>query len=104
MLTCFKVLLTSATESVITQSSRTAGALMHASVLLALKHSSDIASLLGLCHWAAHQNKFGEILRALLAWETYVYIAIASEIDHKEKLNKQYKFIVNITIPKVPKE
>ena len=35
MLTCLKVLLTSATESVITQSSGTAGALMHVSVLLA---------------------------------------------------------------------
>ena len=39
MLTCLKVLLTSATESVITQSSRTAGALVHASVLLASKAS-----------------------------------------------------------------
>ena len=34
---CLKVLLTSVTESVITQSFRTAGALMHGSVLLASK-------------------------------------------------------------------
>ena len=27
--------------------------------------------------------------RALLAWETYVYIAKASEIDNKQKWNKQ---------------
>jgi hypothetical protein len=26
---------------------------------------------------------------ALLAWETYVYIAKASKIDNKQKLNKQ---------------
>ena len=37
MLTYLKVLLTSAAESVITQSSGTAGALMHVSVLLASK-------------------------------------------------------------------
>ena len=37
MLTCLNVLLTSATESVITQLSGTADALMHASVLLASK-------------------------------------------------------------------
>ena len=35
LLTCLKVLLTSATEIVVTQSSGTADALMHASVLLA---------------------------------------------------------------------
>jgi hypothetical protein len=39
MLTCLKVLLTSATERVITQSSGTAGALMHASVLFPLKRA-----------------------------------------------------------------
>ena len=39
MLTCLKVLLTSATESVITQLSGTADALMHASVLLASKRA-----------------------------------------------------------------
>ena len=37
MLTCLKVLLTCVTERVITQSSGTADALMHASVLLASK-------------------------------------------------------------------
>jgi hypothetical protein len=29
------------------------------------------------------------IQMALLAWETYVYIAKASKIDNKQKLNKQ---------------
>ena len=44
MLTCLKVLFTSANESVITQSSRTAGALVHASVLLASMSRSDLSS------------------------------------------------------------
>ena len=39
MLTYLKVLFTLATESVITQSSRTAGAVLHASVLLASKRA-----------------------------------------------------------------
>ena len=39
MLTCLKVLLTSVMESVITQSSATAGALMHGSVLLTSKRA-----------------------------------------------------------------
>ena len=40
---------------------------------------------------------------ALLTWETYVYIAKASEMD-KQKWNKQQKWTVNITLTKVPKE
>jgi hypothetical protein len=47
MLTCLKVLLTLATESVITQSSGTAGALMHASVLLASKRAKKAFSSSG---------------------------------------------------------
>ena len=47
MLTCLNVLLTSAAESVITQSSRTAGALMHVSVLLASKRAYKLLSLSG---------------------------------------------------------
>ena len=43
-------LTTSATECEIRQSSRTAGALMHGSVLLASRH---LARLVGLYHWAA---------------------------------------------------
>ena len=39
MLTCLKVLLTSAVESVVTQSSGTADVLMHDSVLLASKRA-----------------------------------------------------------------
>ena len=47
MLTCFKVLFTSATESVITQSFKTAGALVHASVLLASKRALKAFSSFG---------------------------------------------------------
>ena len=39
-------------------------------------------------------------VRALLAWETYVYIAKAREMDDKQK----HFFTVNITLTKVPKE
>ena len=37
--------------------------------------------------------------KGLLAWETYVNIAKASEVD-----NKQYQFTVNITLTEVSKE
>ena len=47
MLTCLRVLLTLAMESKITQSSRTAGALMRGSVLLASKKVSKAFSSLG---------------------------------------------------------
>jgi hypothetical protein len=47
MLTCFKIMLTSATESVMTQLSGKAGALMPASVLLASKEAFKAFSLSG---------------------------------------------------------
>ena len=40
---------------------------------------------------------------ALLAWETYVNIDKASEVDNKQKWNKQYKWTVNITLIEVSK-
>ena len=43
--------------------------------------------LLSLSPWLS----LSSIQRALLAWETYDYIAKASEIDHKQKGNKQSK-------------
>jgi hypothetical protein len=51
VLICLKVLFTSATKSEITQSSWTAGALIHGSVF---RLSNHLAHLGGLHHWATH--------------------------------------------------
>ena len=52
-----------------------------------LTGETEHSTLMGNSFLISHLflSKFNFNLRALLAWETYVYIAKASEVDNKEK-------------------
>jgi hypothetical protein len=49
----------------------------------------EVNNALGLSTWQHRQSSLYSIQKALLAGETYVYIAKASELDNKQTWNKQ---------------
>ena len=79
-------------------------------VVAFVRRSADLSSPAWRCHppwWPDllwHPISLSPPPRALLSWETYVNIAKASEVDNKQKWNKQSKWTVNITLTDVPKE